>query len=144
MSPKKEKSTGLSEAFREFLRALALSMISSKFPNSTMAEAKKELLKGMEISPSALEAMLYRGSGGMDTWVELFGRLTDMKPEQFDSALTEIQDSLKRKRKLTKGAIAWIKRGDALSDDKKLFWTDLIGMMEEAEEGPYVIQRRKP
>ncbi len=108
-----------------------------------MAEAKKELLKGLEISASALEAMLYRGSGGMDAWVELFGALTEMNPEQLDLALTEIQDTLKKKRKLSKGDAAWIKRGDSLPEDKKLFWTDLIAVMEELEGGPYTIQRRK-
>lgn len=142
MSPKK-KPRDLSQTFREFLRTLALSMITAKFRDLSMAEAKKELLKSLDISPSALEAMLYRGSGGMDAWVDLFGVLTGMDPEQFDMALTELQDTLKRKRKLAKGEIAWIKRGESLSDDKKLFWTDLIGMMEDIEGGPYTIQRKK-
>lgn len=143
MGAKKQKSANLSQTFREFLRTLALSMISAKFKDSTMAEAKKELLKGLDISPSALEAMLYRGSGGMDTWVDLYGALTEMNPEQLDLALTEIQDTLKKKRKLTKGDAAWIKRGESLSEDKKLFWTDLIATMEDLEGGPYTIQRRK-
>jgi hypothetical protein len=143
MSPKKQKSASLSQTFREFLRTLALSMINAKFKDSSMAEAKKDLLKGLDISASALEAMLYRGSGGMDAWVELFGALTEMNPEQLDLALTEIQDTLKKKRKLSKGDAAWIKRGESLPEDKKLFWTDLIAVMEELEDGPYTIQRRK-
>lgn len=143
MSSKKPKNDNLSHTFREFLRTLALSMISAKFKDSSMAEAKKELLKNLDVSASALEAMLYRGSGGMDTWVQLFGALTEMNPEQLDLALTEIQDTLKKKRKLTKGDAAWIKRGESLSEDKKLFWTDLIAVMEDLEGGPYTIQRRK-
>ena len=82
MSSKKPKNDNLSHTFREFLRALALSMISAKFKDSSMADAKKELLKNLDVSASALEAMLYRGSGGMDTWVQLFGALTEMNPEQ--------------------------------------------------------------
>ena len=100
-------------------------------------------VSSVEISASALEGMLYRGNGGMDSWVELFSALTDMSPEQFDLALTEIQEILRKKRKITPGEAAWIKRGDSLSEDKKLFWNDLIGMMEDLEGGPYVIQKRK-
>jgi len=118
-------------------------MIAAKYKDLGMGEAKKELLNGLEISPSALEAMLYRGSGGMDSWVGLFGALTDLSPEQFDLALTEMREVLKKKRKLSKGDSAWIKRGEALSEDKKLFWDSLIGFMEEFDGGPYSIQRRK-
>lgn len=143
MASKKPLSLRFNSIFRTFLRNAALSMIASKYKGLSMTEAKKELLKKIEISPSALEAMLYRGSGGMDTWVTLFVALSDTDAESFDLALTELQDILKRKHKLTKGDAAWIKRGESLSDDKKLFWSDLISFMEEVDDGPYAIQRKK-
>ncbi len=143
MPEKNEVTLELTNTFRAFLRNLARSMIATKYKGMSVTEAKKELLKRVDISASALEGMLYRGNGGMDSWVALLGHLSDLNPKQLDLALTEFQDLLRKKRKITPGESAWIKRGDTLSEDKKLFWTDLIGVMEDLDGGPYVIQKRK-
>ena len=55
----------------------------------------------------------------------------------------EIQDLLKRKRRLSKGDAAWIKLGDSISEDKKLFWADFLKMFEDIEGSSFSIKKKK-
>lgn len=143
MKARKQRAGELAKLFRQFLRQWARAALAQRYPGRSMAEAKQEVLKELDLSPSALESMLYRGLGGMDAWVQLFYVLSEMNPQQFEMSLAEISEIMRKKRKMSRGDLAWIQRGESLSDDKKLFWSDLIRVMEDLDGGAYTIQKRR-
>jgi hypothetical protein len=129
---KKLKDTA--REFRETLKSLAHTHLST---NDEIQRASS----ATGIKPNALKSMIYRGEGGLDTWMSLLIYIYDLTPQQISSALLEIKKVLKSKKKMTKGETLWSKVGEELNEDKLHFWTGIIEFIEKARPG-YSIKKR--
>lgn len=120
------------EQVRVFLCSLAKAKISTK-------KDKEKASKAIDVTGSAVEAMIYHGKGGLDAWSKLIAYLYDLSPNQVINLLTELRDSLRKKSKLKEADVQWSTLTEQLSEDRKYFWHDLIRAMEPV----YEIRKRK-
>jgi hypothetical protein len=123
MSKRKKTQPEYIKAVRRFLQSLAKAQLDAE-------GARESVFKKTNITKSSLEAMLYRGEGGLDSWVELLAHLYHISPQQIVALLAESKNTLKKSQKLTEGQILFSELSDQLSEDKRHFWASVIHTAE--------------
>lgn len=123
MAKKKKNQPEHVKAVRRFLQDLAKSQLEAE-------GARESVFKKTSITKSSLEAMIYRGEGGLDAWVELLTHLYHVSPTQIIAMLAESKSTLKKSQKLSEGQILFSDLSDQLSEDKRHFWTSVIETAE--------------
>lgn len=121
--------------FRKLLQDLAKLRLED-------TDAREGVLKETSITKSSLGAMVYRGEGGLDAWLELLTYLYDLKPQQIIALISDLKTHLKKHQKLSAGQLLFYQLCDDLSEDKRHFWAGLINAAEELEP-PFSIKRMK-
>lgn len=133
MSKRKKIQPDHIKSVRRFLQDLAKAKLET--------EGTKDLvIKDTSISKSSLEAMVYRGEGGLDAWTELLFCLYGISPHQIASLLAEMKNQLRKNKKLSEGQILFSEICDELSEDKRHFWSGIITAAEELKP-PFAIKR---
>lgn len=87
---------------------------------------KKQAAKmatGIEIG--SIDGMIYHGRGGIEAWQNLLTYVFNISEKQFETILIEIKDLLQKKVKPTPGQLLWSKTGDELTEDEKIFFSEL-------------------
>lgn len=150
VAKKTDKTTGkqtypVIKEFRKLLqevaRAKMLEMSSRLKTGKISGAVRDEVVANTPITSSSLEGMVYRGEGGLDAWVILYVYLYKLNPKQFMTMLVEIKEVFKSKRKITAGEARWSQLSDQLTEDKRLFWSDIIDVIENAPT-EYTITRK--
>lgn len=134
MSKRKKTQPEYVKAVRRFLQDLAKAQLE-------VDGARESVLKKTTITKSSLEAMLYRGEGGLDAWVELLTHLYNISPQQIIGILAESKNTLRKSQKLTAGQVLFSELSDQLSEDKRHFWGSVI---QTAEDFKSPATSRKP
>jgi hypothetical protein len=87
---------------------------------------KESLAKFMGQSLSAIDAMLYYGEGGLDSWISAFIYCYGLEPDAISRIVQSYRADSRRLQPLGVGERAWLEVEQGLSDEAKLYWASMI------------------
>ncbi len=95
---------------------------------------------GTSIQKSALDAMVYRGEGGLDAWVELCLFLFGIEQEGLPRFVEQFRQFFLSNVQMSHGEKLWTQTGVRLSEDKRHFWSGIVNFVEEVRP-PFQIKQ---
>ena len=106
-------------------------------------KAKKQAAKeatGIEVG--TIDGMIYHGRGGIEAWQSLLTYVFKISDKQLETVLTEIKDLLRKRIKPTPGQLMWSQTGEELTEDEKIFFSELA-LAHKKLKPPFELKQKK-
>ena len=137
MAGKKEKE-GANSLRAKPVRALLQTLVRAQV--KTRAE-KEKLAEFLGQAVSSVDAMIYYGEGGLDSWISALIYCYDLQPDAFSNFVHSYRDQLKKMKPIKESDRLWSEID--LSEDEKVYWANLISASATIQKDLRRHKRRK-
>ncbi len=129
--------------FNEILIELRSVISATLKPFLNSGPKKQSVHKATGVAIKTLEDMAYTGRCGIETLTKVGCYCLDLKPKEFSEFLIHFRDLLNEQTKRpTQGQSMWLKAGDLLTEDEKLFFAGLATAHRELKPS-FGIKKKK-
>jgi hypothetical protein len=104
---------------RELLQTLVRDRIKTKLD-------KQKLADFLEQSVGSIDAMLYKGEGGLDSWISALMFCYDMNPSNIKDFILNHQATVRRNKAVRESDKRWFDLDSLMTEDEKFYWVSLI------------------
>jgi hypothetical protein len=104
---------------RELLQSLIRDRVKTR-------EEKEKLAAFLDQAVSSIDAMMYYGEGGLDSWISALMHCYDLKPEVIQNFFTSYRLALRKTKRIDESDRLWLSLEDELDANAKYYWASLI------------------
>ncbi len=106
---------------RELLQSLVRDRVKTRIEKQKLAEFLGQ-------SVGSLDAMLYRGEGGLDSWISALIYCYELSPEVIKDFVLNYRANVRRSSSMRESDRRWFDLDSEMSEDEKFYWVSLMAV----------------